>query len=290
MIDMSNCTNCLGTGWDENFNECDCGATGITPERGQRNGMREDAPVRRAGNGAGKGARPAKIATVKQVAYLNSLIEARDAADPAVIAAKSVTDYNMPMALASALIDALRAIAPAAQPGVVRSNRYPGKCGHCGKFVAEGAGRIEKLVSKWVTFHLDGACPANVAGEAAVCPVDGLDLAPLAKYASRGLVRFAVPGGDTRLKLMLKFANDGRVWVTDAAVYGERTTYGCQRPGDAYRGKCADALRAVLADPTAALVAYAELTGACAVCGRHLEQADSVAQGMGPVCAGKAGI
>jgi hypothetical protein len=286
MTDMSNCTTCLGTGYTEDFYPCDCGAQGITPERGQRNGMREDAPVRHAGNGVGRGARPVRFATAKQVSYLRSLIAGRDAANPAVIAAAAVCSDEMSMRDASTWIDALRAIRPAAIAGAVRPNNYPGKCATCGQHVAEQAGRIAPRASGkgWDTFHLDGACPTVAAP---VAPVDGLDLAPLAKFTTRGMVRVAVPGGETRLKLMLKFAADGRTWVTDAAVYGERTTYGCQRPGQAYSGKCEDALRAVLADPMAALRAYAALTSECGMCGRPLEDEDSVARGIGPICAGK---
>lgn len=45
----------------------------------------------------------------------------------------------------------------------------------------------------------------------------------------------------------------------------------------------------VAADPQAAAVAYGKLTGSCACCGRHLENAESVARGIGPICAEKFG-
>ena len=41
----------------------------------------------------------------------------------------------------------------------------------------------------------------------------------------------------------------------------------------------------ILADPKAAMVAYGKLVGKCGKCGRKLEDADSVAAGIGPVCA-----
>lgn len=283
----NNCPKCFGSGiMDEGWMPCDCGATRgeIVRGAGKAPVIANEAPAR--GNGCGKGhGAGRKVATVKQVAYLNSLIEARDPANEVIIAAKLVVDYNMAMSVASTWIDTLRSIPPMPVAGAVRANKFSGKCGHCGKFVAEGAGRIEKIVAKWVTFHLDGQCPTVEAPVAIAA--DEIDLAPLKAFTTRGMVRFGVPQGETRLKLMVKFSNDGRVWVTDAAVYGERTTYGCQRPGQGYKGKCADALRAILADPMAALRAYAALTSECGMCGRPLEDEDSVARGIGPICAGK---
>jgi hypothetical protein len=255
--------------------------------------------VARTGEQYGKATakRPsALLATVKQVSYLTSLIEARDAEHPTVKLAAAACNYGMGKRAASEWIDALRAIAPkATATSAVRANRYAGKCVTCGTTVAEGVGRIERnAAGKWVTFHLDGQCP-SVAAEAPVVPADGLDLSPLAKYGTKQAngsttVRFGVPGGDTRLKLRVSFAADGRVWVTDAAHYGERQTYGCQRPGEGYQGKVRDALTAILADPTAAAIRYAELTSTCSSCGRKLELEESVAQGMGSVCAGKFGM
>lgn len=40
-------------------------------------------------------------------------------------------------------------------------------------------------------------------------------------------------------------------------------------------------------DPLAAAVAYGKVTGECAICGRTLENADSIALGIGPICAEK---
>lgn len=103
--------------------------------------------------------------------------------------------------------------------------------------------------------------------------------------------RYAVPGGDTRLKVMIKrpvAPNKwaGYIFVSDAAAYGRRTSYGRQAPGHTYTGKIVEELRIIVADPRAAAVTYGRLTGTCAVCGRKLEDKDSVARGIGPVCAG----
>jgi hypothetical protein len=104
--------------------------------------------------------------------------------------------------------------------------------------------------------------------------------------------RYAVPGGDTRLKVLVQRPGKDNRWagwifVSDAAVYGERQRYGRQPPGGAYTGKVQDALRAIMDDPKAASAAYGHLTSTCGVCGRPLEDEESVARGIGPVCAQK---
>lgn len=112
----------------------------------------------------------------------------------------------------------------------------------------------------------------------------GLDLSSLPAG------RYAVPDGDTRLKVLVqrptapsKWA--GWVFVSDAAEYGRGQKYGRQAPGKTYSGSIVPALEKIVADPKAACAAYGRLTGTCGVCGRHLEDATSVARGIGPVCA-----
>lgn len=108
--------------------------------------------------------------------------------------------------------------------------------------------------------------------------------------------RYAVPGGDTRLKVLVqqiplsdpdKWA--GYTFVSDAGEYGRRKRYGLQRPGQLYTGEIQSELKAIMADPKAAAVAYGKLTSHCGVCGRPLEDEESVARGIGPICAGKRG-
>lgn len=122
--------------------------------------------------------------------------------------------------------------------------------------------------------------------ERAAAAGDGLDIGSLPDAL------YAVPDGDTRLKLQVRRGKadtrwEGFIFVSDGAAYGQRKNYGTQRPGSTYRGQVEDALRAIMADPKAAIAAYGHLTGTCGVCGRRLEDAESVARGIGPVCAGK---
>lgn len=114
----------------------------------------------------------------------------------------------------------------------------------------------------------------------------GLDLSKLPAGC------YAVPLGDTRLKLLIQKPSPpskwaGWVFVADAAEYGHRQKYGKQPPGKTYTGRLIPELTQILQDPKAAAIAYGRLTGTCAVCGRHLEDAESVKRGIGPICAGK---
>lgn len=104
---------------------------------------------------------------------------------------------------------------------------------------------------------------------------------------------YAVPGGDTRLKVQIDVITkgkwDGWVFVKDGAEYGQGKRYGSARPGEGYRGEIQDALRIIVADPQAAMAAYGHLVGRCGMCHRPLEDEQSVERGIGPVCARKAG-
>lgn len=116
----------------------------------------------------------------------------------------------------------------------------------------------------------------------------GLDLSPLPAGT------YAVPGGETRLKVSIEKPEAGHKWagwifVSDGAEYGQQQKYGRQAPGKTYSGKIEKELRAIVADPRAAAIAYGKLTGRCACCGRKLENEESVAAGIGPICAAKHG-
>lgn len=102
---------------------------------------------------------------------------------------------------------------------------------------------------------------------------------------------YAVPGGETRLKVRIDKPEEGKwkgfVFVKDGAEYGRGERYGMQKPNSVYVGKISDELRIIQANPEAASVAYGRLTGTCGRCGRKLEDAASIAAGIGPICAMK---
>ena len=114
----------------------------------------------------------------------------------------------------------------------------------------------------------------------------GLDLTPLRDGY------YAVPDGDTRLKLRIRrgkagYKWDGWIFVNDGAAYGSRKTYGKQAPSGKYQGDVPDALEAILEDPYKAMTAYGRLTGTCGNCGRLLENEESIEAGIGPICRAK---
>jgi hypothetical protein len=113
---------------------------------------------------------------------------------------------------------------------------------------------------------------------------EALDISSLSGY-------YAVPNGETRLKVRVRKATNGRwagwIFVDDGAAYGSRQNYGRQAPGGTYTGDIVDALKAILADPYEAMVAYGKLTGTCGACGRLLEDEASIEAGIGPICAKK---
>ncbi len=124
------------------------------------------------------------------------------------------------------------------------------------------------------------------ARDSAAAVVEGLDISAIPSGT------YAVPGGDTRLKIAIRRPGArskwlGWIFVDDGAEYGSRQNYGRQRPGGVYEGKIVDQLKAILADPLEALAAYGQLTGSCGACGRLLEDEDSVARGIGPICYAK---
>ena len=130
-------------------------------------------------------------------------------------------------------------------------------------------------------------CDARKAErEAPATPAaDGLDLSQIPS----GM--YAVPGGETRLKVQIDVVQSGKwegwVFVKDGAEYGRGERYGSQKPGDTYRGKIEAELRQIAADPFEASKAYGRLVGRCGVCNRPLENEESVAAGIGPICAGR---
>ncbi len=115
--------------------------------------------------------------------------------------------------------------------------------------------------------------------------IEGLDLSEL----PAGL--YAVPGGETRLKVTVDKVESGKwagfTFVHDGAEYGQRQKYGMQAPGRNYNGGIQDQLRRIMEDPQAARERYAEITGRCYACNRKLEDEESVRLGIGPICRSK---
>ena len=128
----------------------------------------------------------------------------------------------------------------------------------------------------------------NAAQAAAPVATSGLDLSSVPSGT------YAVPGGDTRLKVRIDNVTKGKwagwTFVKDGAEYGQGQRYGSQKPGATYKGQIEDALRAIVADIAGAAKAYAALTDRCSFCNLPLEDERSVDAGYGPTCAKKHGL
>lgn len=181
----------------------------------------------------------------------------------------------------------------AAKP--IKANRYGGTCTKCSAWVEAEEGKLIKTdAGKWGADHI--TCPAPKTESLPDEEKDqrfenpgrhGLDLS--------GLVSgyYAVPDGDTRLKVAINNPTQGKwagfTFVKDGATYGnfQAKRYGMQKPGGFYKGQIEAQLEAILKDPKAAMIAYGKLVGRCGACGAQLENEASVAAGIGPICEAK---
>lgn len=83
--------------------------------------------------------------------------------------------------------------------------------------------------------------------------------------------------------------NAGAVYVKEGDTYLGKVLNGKLFAVSACTPQQEEAIVAVAADPMNAAIAYGKRFGKCAVCARTLTDADSIAQGIGPVCATRFG-
>lgn len=121
--------------------------------------------------------------------------------------------------------------------------------------------------------------------------VAGIDVANIVDCFQRareaGLKRFTLRFADAHFQAD---RNDDTIWVSlggyGTAKYG-RIAGGVFRPGRDATAEVLARVAEISKDPMAAAMAYAQVTSSCSVCGRHLENQDSVDAGIGPICAGR---
>lgn len=283
---LANCPVCSGTGHDEAFNSpCNCTkmiGTGSFAARSAANPA--TAPAQHStGSGTGTGtakpqrtnAYPGRCAVCKAAVPANEGRLVKEGQGWAVKCADG----------------ACRTIAgppAAAQAAPHRTNRFAQNCHHCGISVPADTGILVRVDNNWTVEH-EGGCPTPVVSPVAAV---GLDLTALPHTGDT--VYFGVPSMDTRLKVRVRFPQTGTwagwVFVDDGAEYGYGRKYGKQAPGARYVGDIEAELAAILTDPQGALAKYGAITDHCGVCNRPLEDAVSVARGIGPVCYGRLGF
>ena len=183
----------------------------------------------------------------------------------------------------------------------VITNRYSKACVSCGQSVAAEAGFASLVGGKWLTTHRDGDCGQAPAKT-------GVDLIVVDQFLTatghgNRTAFFAHPAHqhgpveDTRQRIKVVL-NEKSQWLSvfDANTYageeaGFGTKFGSQRPGSGdYHGDALDLIEAIVSNPAGSLSAYGHLTGTCSICRRPLEDAESLARGIGPVCADKVGL
>lgn len=122
--------------------------------------------------------------------------------------------------------------------------------------------------------------------------VAGIDVANIADCFKRaqeaGLQRFTLRFADAHFQVDRR--DPALIWVSasgyGSAKYG-RIQGGVFKPGRDATDEVLAKIALISKDPMAAAMAYAQVTSSCSVCGRHLENQDSVDAGIGPVCAGR---
>ena len=122
--------------------------------------------------------------------------------------------------------------------------------------------------------------------------VAGVDVANIADCFQRaqeaGLKRFTLRFDGVHFQVDRR--DPSLIWISKAgygtAKYG-RIQGGVYKPGRDVTAEVIAQVAEISRDPMAAAMAYAQLTSECSVCGRHLENQDSVDAGIGPVCAGR---
>lgn len=141
----------------------------------------------------------------------------------------------------------------------------------------------------------DAAKTAERAAQAASAPTVGDGIAPL-----KASLETAKASGLKRVRLMTpqftfslakdSGTNPGAIYVKapDGAYLGKITPDG--RLQTSYEGRSSEAaIVEVCKDPLAAAKLYGVETGRCGCCGRELTDPESIAAGIGPVCAGRFG-
>lgn len=183
-----------------------------------------------------------------------------------------------------------------------RTNAYGAKCVKCAVWVEAGAGRLTKGSSGWQVSHIP-PCPEKVAAVVETVTVSqpsGKFSVPDGRYTvvfedgEYKTVKVSRQGKDADFmpgRALLSYLS-GSDNDTDYTRFGHVDEQGSVRIWKKHQGVKAlsEAVKVLLGDPKAASKAYAAESGCCGVCGRTLTTPESLAAGIGPVCAERTGF
>jgi hypothetical protein len=157
------------------------------------------------------------------------------------------------------------------------------KCSGSGRFI----GRNGKDLGECFACKGKGRV-ANPARAAAVAPLVNDDAlrATFDKLRASGLKRIKLRMTGFAVKPAPETGkNAGALYVTEGETYLGKVIGGRFLRTDACTADVADKVAALIADPAAAIKATGIETGCCAICGLELTDPESIARGIGPICA-----
>ena len=112
-----------------------------------------------------------------------------------------------------------------------------------------------------------------------------------ANAVKNGLKRPGFICGDIRLSLAVAPSrNAGAIYVKHSGEYMGKIAGGTFHPIAACLASVPAMVQAIAANPMQSAIGHGRQTGMCACCGRELSDPESVARGIGPICAKKWGF
>ena len=241
------------------------------------------------------------ITPVGDDAYWDAQIQASERAEDTRVAEYKMNRDATAHRAAYEVLD-MRTSAHVDASGVRRENMFGGKCTRCGGWVEAQAGYLSAERNQDGRYDLEhGACPENPAGAPSrgagaptTEPVDGIyvvkgDDAVAYSYVDRqDLVPFRQ---DAIYKVYKMVHGSGRQGVKRLTAtvhpYGHALA-GSPKGEFEYLGLASkrlpkNAIRMNLEEAAK----FGAIYGFCCVCGRTLTKEESIAAGIGPICAGK---
>lgn len=142
----------------------------------------------------------------------------------------------------------------------------------------------EKMLAKLTA---NSTVRASKSGEVDMAAIEAL----FATAKANGLKRPAFVAYDLRISLAPETgANAGAYYVKLAGEYQGKIKGGRFIAAGAAAPDTLETLKAIAADPAGSARRFGKETGICCCCGKELTDAESVAAGIGPVCATRWGL